>query len=436
MARQFTYPASLLAWLLASSLACGQLRNQTPELIKVTERVSCATGYALGNVICIRTDKSLVIVDTTESPAAAREILQALRKISPLPVSHIIYTHHHGDHINGAKVFKGPATKIIAQNNFVPEFAKYRLLIEHNRRVNATQFAATLPAAERGISLAADRYGKPPQAQEVGYLAPDILFDEKYSFEEGGVRFDLAHTRGETLDHLMVWLPGEQVLLPGDLFYPSFPMLSSPMKPERPVSEWAESLERMRKLQPAYLVGSHGTPVTGRAAIDATLANYIKAIRHVHDETIKRINQGLTLEEIRRQVRLPEDLAKLPYLAPLYGRVDWAVNGIYRQYTGWYDLNPANLNPGRKQSFHRALLEASGGPEALVKKARHALEGGRHQLVLDLTDVILDVEAGHRAAHALRAEALEKLGEAAQNGVERNIYRAAAQEHKKKAAEK
>lgn len=418
--------------LFAAGSGQAQFRGQKPELIKVTDRVYSATGYALGNVIFVITDQSVVVVDTTESPISARETLQEFRKVCKLPISHIIYTHHHGDHINGAKVFKGETTKIIAHRNFPQEFAKYKLLTIYNRRLNAVQFGASLPEAERGVTLATIRDGM-PNPPENGYLPPDVLFDDKHLFEEGGVHFELYHTQGETLDHLMVWLPKEEVLMPGDLFYPSFPMLASPMKPDRPVVEWARSLDRMRQLKPAYLVASHEKPLHGRQEIDTTLANYARAIRHVHDETIKGLNEGRSLEEIRRQVRLPDDLAKLPYLAPGYGRVDWAVNGIYRQYTGWYDFNPAHLNPGRSAEYRRALLEAGGGADALVKKARQALKDGQAQLALELLDVVVKAEPGHRPAHALCAEALDKLAEAAVNGVEVNVYRAAAKEHRKQA---
>src|SRR5262245_12322391 len=92
----------LAAWQLATPAASGQIRSQRPELLKITNRVYCATGYALGNVIFIQTDKSVVVVDTTESPSAAREALAAFRSVSQLPISTIIYTHHHGDHVNGA----------------------------------------------------------------------------------------------------------------------------------------------------------------------------------------------------------------------------------------------------------------------------------------------------------------------------------------------
>src|SRR5437870_13327121 len=99
MARNALLALVVIDWLLGASVAHGQIRSDKPELLKITERVYCATGYALGNVIYIRTDKSVVVVDTTESPLAARATLEAFRAVCPFPVSYIIYTHHHGDHV-------------------------------------------------------------------------------------------------------------------------------------------------------------------------------------------------------------------------------------------------------------------------------------------------------------------------------------------------
>ena len=435
--------------LLATRGADAQLAIEKPTLIKVTDRVYSATGYALGNVIYVITDSSVVVIDTTESQSTARATVEEFRKVSQLPVSRIIYTHFHGDHVHGAKVFKGENTKVIAQAAHVSETAKHTLLLGYNRRLNYYQFGFGLPREERGSRLAEDLSATiaaslgikpdtpddtPPTPRWVsGYIPPDILFDEEHSFEEGGVRFELYHTQGETVDHLMVWMPRERILFPGDLFYRSFPMLASPMKHDRPVRKWAESLDRMRELRPAYLVPSHGPPVVGEDVIEETLANYAKAIHYVHDETVKRINQGMSLEEIREEVRLPDELARLPYLAPRYGRIEWGINGIYRQYTGWYDFNPSNLNPGPVSRFHAAVVDAAGSSEPLVQRAQQALQDNEPQLVLQLTDVVLGAEPENRDAHAVRAEALAQLAHAAINDVERNIYLTTSQEHRKAA---
>lgn len=413
----------LASLFLMASVAGAQYLNPERGLNKVTERVYVATGYALGNVIYVLTDKSIVVVDTTESPAAARATLQEMRKISALPVSYIVYTHFHGDHINGASVFKGETTRIIAQHNHTEELSKYVMLGGYNTRLNAIQFGSALPVEKRGARLAIDARNP----GERGYIRPDVLFDEEYRFEEGGVKFELYHTLGETFDHLMVWMPQERVLLPGDLFYESFPMLASPMKPDRPITAWAASLDRMRKLHAAYLVPSHTRPQVGEEKIDTTLANYARAIRWVHDETVKRLNKGMPLDQIRNEVRLPDDLASLSYLQPGYGTVSWSVNGIYKEYTGWYDFNPADLNPGPRSALSRALIEASGGSAAILQRAARETNP---QLVLELTDVVLAGEPANREAHALRGAALERLGQAAANTVERNVYLVAAQEEK------
>jgi alkyl sulfatase BDS1-like metallo-beta-lactamase superfamily hydrolase len=407
--------------LLTGVPGAAQLSQSTPELIRVNEHVYCATGYALGNVIFVLTDRSVVVVDTTEGQAPARAAFDDFRKISTLPVSYIIYTHFHGDHINGAKVFAGPSTKVIAQKNHTEELRKYRLMAGYNRRLNEVQWAADVPRSQRRTTLGIDLLHPP----ESGYIPPQIVFDEEYRFVEGGVRFELYHTQGETVDHLMVWLPDFETLLPGDLFYWSFPMLASPGKPDRPVLEWAASLDRMRQLHPAYLAGSHSRPLHGRDEIDRALENYARAIRYVHDETVSRINAGEPLYQIRQEVRLPAELAALPYLQPVYGTVEWAVNGVFRQYTGWYDFDPAHLAAGDPAPFERALAEAAGGAAAILQRARKVADVGQLQLALELVEVAI-AAGGGSDAHGLRADLLERLAAQTTNGVERNIYREAA----------
>ncbi len=421
---------TLALYFLRPELTKAQVKGQPVELIKVTDRVYCAAGYALANVIYVITDKSVVVFGTTESLASTRATFEDFRKVSQLPVSYIIYPQFNL--VTGAKTFQGKTTKVIAQKSLVQELDKYRQMRAYNRRINILQSGALLSPTQRLITTAINFKSEGmTEQQESGYIPPDILVDEKYSFEEGGVRFELYHTKGQTFDQLALWLPQEQVLLPADLFYNSFPMLSNPLKPDRPVLEWAKSVEMVRQLQPAYMIPSHELPLKGRAEVDSALSNYAKAIRYVHDETVKGINQGLTLEQTRQQVRLPDELARIEYLKSYYGQVKWAVNGIYRQYTGWYDFNPSHLNPGPVSEFHRALVEASGGSVSLVKRSQKALHDNQPQLALEITDIILDAEPNNSEAKALQVEALEKLAKETINLVEPNIYLTAAQELKR-----
>ena len=71
MPRICSIPFLLLFSLLVASGADAQLALEKPTLIKVTDRVYTATGYALGNVIYVITDSSVVVIDTTESQSTA-----------------------------------------------------------------------------------------------------------------------------------------------------------------------------------------------------------------------------------------------------------------------------------------------------------------------------------------------------------------------------
>jgi alkyl sulfatase BDS1-like metallo-beta-lactamase superfamily hydrolase len=415
--------------LALQGTATAQIRSSQPRFLQVNDRVYVATGYALANVIYVLTDTSLVVIDTSESPTVARETFAEMRKITDKPVRYLIYTHFHGDHCNGARAFADQKPQIIAQQLHRDEMAKYQILPMYNRRLNGLQFGFSLPPERRAIALAADT-----ERGVVGYLEPTMTFDDQLRFQEGGLTFELHHAPGETPDQLFVWIPEIKTLMPGDLYYNSFPMIASPMKPDRPITSWAASLDKMRRLKPDYLVPSHSEPICGAEAVADVLKNYAEAIKYINRETIKGLNSGLTLDQMRRTIKLPSELADKPYLRPLYGRIEWAINGAYRNYTGWYDFNPTHLNPASPNDVHRAIVRAVGGVAPLLAEAAQAGKQANWQMVLELTDIVLTVEPENREAHAARAEALDKLADEATSSVECNIYRAAALEHQKKAA--
>src|SRR5438067_5702796 len=102
------------AWA-ATTLFVNDRKPRVPKIVEITDGVYSADGYAFSNMFFVVTNRSVVVIDTTESMAAARAALDDFRKISALPISHLIYTHYHADHTGAAKAFHGPETKVIAQ---------------------------------------------------------------------------------------------------------------------------------------------------------------------------------------------------------------------------------------------------------------------------------------------------------------------------------
>ena len=92
------------------------------EVIKVTDSVYVAVGYGASNSALVIGETGLIIVDTGQSITAAEAINREFRKISDKPVTAIIYTHSHRDHISGASIFAGDQTPdIFASANFANE---------------------------------------------------------------------------------------------------------------------------------------------------------------------------------------------------------------------------------------------------------------------------------------------------------------------------
>jgi len=396
----------------------------TPRVEKITEDIYQASGFALGNVQMVVTDEGLVIVDTTESLDAAREILARFRRVSDRPVRVIIYTHGHLDHVCGTPVFLEEGTEVIATRDLVAfmqkDFADLRDFHIRSRRHQSGTLAPdhARPLPIRSLFRGLESLGQP--------VRPTRTFEDATSFVLGGKTFELIHTRGETPDHLMVWLPDEKALFCGDLYYASFPNLSTPMLEPRPVLGWVESLDRMLALRPEILIPGHTAPVRGRETVQRVLTHYRDAILHVHDETVRCINEGKSVEEAVAEVRLPEALAALPYLEELYGRVDWSVRGIYREKTGWYDGRGSGLDPLPPDHLARELVKLAGGADAVLARAVRLQDAGEHQLACELCDVAIEANPRDATARAVKAASLDALGFTCGNLNMFGFYRSAA----------
>jgi len=310
--------------------------GKDPKIQKVCDGVYVAMNYGMGSVIFFDTEEGLVLVDASDSRKVARKIKTDIGELLNKPVKKIIYTHSHGDHWLGAAEFVGPGTDVIAQRGFMDWFDYGRRLAGKDLRQNIIQFNLDLPVDQRHIKIILDR------KDEYKPILPNVLVDNSYMFTLGGLDFKIYHMESETTDHLMVWVPQLEMLCCGDLYYASFPNISSPMKVVRSAHKWYQSLEQAMLLEPRYLVPSHTMPIEGKEKVAEVLRDYRDAVKFVDDEVVKALNQGKTLEEMRSSITsLPDHLAGKPYLLELYGKVTWAVEGVFRVYSGWYEAGLA-----------------------------------------------------------------------------------------------
>lgn len=393
---------------------------------KVTEGVYVATGYALGNSILILTGEGKIIIDTTESVDAAREIKEEFDRISGLPVAAVIYTHGHPDHILGTSVFleeAGDDVEIIAHASTIDFLTEQFGLLQEILNVRGMrQFGTYLPPEYSSVlglgPLLRFDHEKLPL-----FIFPTRTYEDEMALEIGGEKLVLFHAPGETDDQTVIWMPQKKVLFPGDNYYPAFPNLytirgSSP----RPIQRWIDSLDLMKELGAEYMVPSHTEPVYGRERIRELLTIYRDAVQYIHDAVIRGANEGKNPDQLVAEIKLPPHLAASPELRELYGKISWSVRGIYDGYLGWFDGNATSLDPLPYWERAGKIAELAGGVEKLLAAAESALENGEHQWAAELADMVLALEAEHREAAEIKIEALIRLGEATYNTNARCYY--------------
>ncbi len=406
------------------------------ELVQVTPRVFTAVGFSPGNVSVIVGKTGLVVVDTGMSPSHAKEVLDAFRTISSLPVEAIIYTHGHGDHTGGASAFaEGAKPQVWARSGLNAEgraFASAGLTINQLR--GARQGGFRLPDEKRinnGVALPfrpdhADPFG----GEASGFVEPTHTFDEqRREIQVAGIEIHLVAAPGETSDGLYLWFPADRVVFTGDNFYRSWPNLY-PIRgaPYRDVQAWAASIDRMLAENPEHVVPGHTRPLLGRDAAREALTAYRDAIHYVFDETIKGMNAGLSPDQLAHEIQVPAELRKHDFLAAYYGHPAWGVRSIFSGYLGWFDGNATNLFPLSPAGEARRIAQLVGGPDALRQAARQALAAGDAQWAAQLADHLLALDEASAAAMEIKADAFEVLAENLLTATGRNYYLTQADE--------
>jgi glyoxylase-like metal-dependent hydrolase (beta-lactamase superfamily II) len=244
-------------------------------LVRRHRRLDLNVGLVVGGERCL-------VIDTRESHAQGRDLVQAIRRVTTLPWV-VVNTHAHYDHLFGNQVFEPSAiwghrrcAEVIDRYGDIQRALVQRALVEHGEEDLAAELA------------------------EVEIVPPNRTFDDAVTVDLGGVRVDLRHLgRGHTDNDVVVQVPGG-ALFAGDLVEEGAPPAVDDAFP----LDWPVTLEALLALVEGPVVPGHGAVVDHDFVEEqaAVLAATAAAAREA-------FAAGRQPEEIARTVPLPEDLA-------------------------------------------------------------------------------------------------------------------------------
>jgi alkyl sulfatase BDS1-like metallo-beta-lactamase superfamily hydrolase len=194
---------------------------------------------------------------------------------------------------------------------------------------------------------------------------------------------------------------------------------------------WSSYIEESRELFAAradVLIAQHHWPKWGSANIDEMLRKQRDLYKFIHDQSVRLLNQGFTPREIAEQVKLPPSLANEWSARGYYGTLSHNTKAVYQKYMGWYDANPANLNPLPPAESAKHAVEYMGGARAVIDRARKDFEAGNYRWVAEVMNQVVFADPNNAEARALAADALEQLGYQSESAPWRNVYLTGAQE--------
>ena len=227
---------------------------------------SSANRNFISNAGFVVTSAGVVVIDALGSPELARELRAEIARATPLPVTHVVVTHYHADHIYGLQVFKDEGASVVAHRQALlylnSDTAQQRLVASREE---------LFPWVDENTRLVpADRWIEGPATLQVG--------DTTLELQPVGP----SHTP----EDLAVWLPQRQVLFAGDLVFRG----RIPFVGQADSAHWVQALDTLLGFDARVVVPGHG-PVSASVRADLELTrDYLLHLRRTMGEAARNMD--------------------------------------------------------------------------------------------------------------------------------------------------
>jgi glyoxylase-like metal-dependent hydrolase (beta-lactamase superfamily II) len=226
------------------------------------------------NSVIIEGADEVMLVDAQLTKNNAEKVLQEIKETKK-PLSIIYITHEHADHFLGLEVFREayPGVRIIANSVVVGRIDKvYQEKIDKWKKILGPGATSHAVAIEK--------------------------FDGNFIEFEGSKIEVLKNIRGDTDENTMLWVPGQKILIAGDVLFNNMHVYTAETD-SKARGNWLNSLSKIRELKPSVVIPGHskvGAPLDATTAVDFT-ENYLLAF----DEELKKAKDPDSLINAMKQ---------------------------------------------------------------------------------------------------------------------------------------
>jgi glyoxylase-like metal-dependent hydrolase (beta-lactamase superfamily II) len=213
------------------------------------------------NSVIIEGEHEVMLVDAQLTKTNAERVLEKIKETKK-PLSIIYITHAHADHFLGLEVFKEayPGVRIIATSTVVD-----RINMVYQEKI--------------------DKWKKILGSGATSHVVAIEKFDGNFINFESSEMEVLKNIQGDTDENTMLWIPGQRVLISGDVLFNDMHVYTAETD-SKARGKWLNSLQKIRELKPSVVIPGHskvGAPLDANAAVDFT-ENYLL----VFEEELKK----------------------------------------------------------------------------------------------------------------------------------------------------
>jgi cyclase len=275
--------------------------------------ITAPDGYVPnGNSVVIVNENDVLVFDTFARPSTARTVLAEIRKITDKPVRYVVNSHHHPDHWSGNEVYAEafPGLEIIAteeSRQFMMTISSaWPAVFSEKLRADQSDFDKELSSGKEadGTALEPEELRKDAEdlrlerefatkALKVNRTYPTLTYSERLTLHHGGREFRFFSMVGDADGTTVLYLPGEKILITGDMLSYPVPYFSFAIHQE------AKSLRALGQFDAQVIIPGHGPAWHDKSFLNLEA----ELFESVVDQVVQAEKKGMVrVEELQKAV--------------------------------------------------------------------------------------------------------------------------------------